>query len=177
MRWGLLDIAAAGAFVLVLVLPSPSRPIRPQYPGALAALSPAIAEAQAQVARAPDDAAAAARLADVLVRARQTDWAIRAGARAAQSSSPERWRALVAVSAAHIDRLEIGLGYEWAKKALAACDETGADCPGFERTRLEMYTSALEAVHASGADPKRNPNGLIEAAQRAVPLIRLGKAR
>lgn len=177
VRFGVLDIAAAAAFALVALLPSPARPIRGLVSKDLASLAPRIAEAQADMARDPRDADAAARLADLLVRVRQTDWAVRVAARAAATPSPERWRAMVAVSAAHADRLEIPLAYEWARKALVACEEKDTDCPEFERGRLAMYERALEAAYQSGVDPKINPKGMNEAVEKAVPLIRMGKKR
>jgi hypothetical protein len=79
------------------------------------------------------------------------------------------------VSAAHADRLEIALAHEWASKAVEACEPAGADCPDYERARLEMYERAIAAAHESGADPRRNPRGMADAVERAVPLIRIGR--
>ena len=177
MYVGILDIAAAGALALVILLPSPSRPIKPQYVREMAALGPRIAEAQARVARAPGDTAAAAELADLLVRARQTDWAIRAAARGAMSEAPDTWRAQVAISAVHADRLELPLAGEWAHKALATCDAAATGCGDDDRGRLGMYVVALDAARASGADPKLNAKGMNDAVEKAVPLIRFGKRR
>jgi hypothetical protein len=177
VRVGLLDIAAAGALVIAIVMPAPGRPVKSLYAGPTAGLASKIARTQADIARDPSDAAAAAQLADLLVRAHQTDFAIRVAGRAAASSSPEKWRAIVAVSAAHVERYEIGLGLAWAQKALAACDDAGADCPDFERGRLQMYATALESAQKSGIDPRVNPTGVGEAVESAVPLIRVGKPK
>jgi hypothetical protein len=171
---GLLDIVAAGALAVALLMPSPSRPIRPLYGKEAVSLAPRIAEAQARVALDPEDGTAAAALADLLVLARQTDWAIRAAVRAAPSESPDAWRAMVAASAAHVDRYEIRQGLEWAEKALAACEKDGAACADHERARLSLYAGALRAAFDSRIDPRRNPDGFTDAVQRAVPLIRLG---
>src|SRR5262249_31601285 len=128
-------------------MPAPGRPVKPLYAGQTAPLAERVARAQADVSRDPNDAAAAARLARRLVRAHQTDLAIRVAGRAAASASAEKWRAIVAVSAAHVDRLELGLALAWAQKALAACDEAGAaDCPEYERGRLQMYATVLETA-------------------------------
>jgi hypothetical protein len=175
VRVGILDIVAAGAFVVAAALPSPSRPIKPLYVREAAALGPTVGEAQAEVAHDPKSGAAVAKLADLLVRARQTDWAIRTAAAASTIDSPDRWRVLVAASAAHVDRLEIRQGLEWAEKALAACEAPGADCADFERARLALYERALRAAFDSHIDPKRNAKGFIDAVDRAAPLIRLGK--
>jgi hypothetical protein len=177
VRIGLLDIGAAGVLLVALLLPAPAHPVRPLYNRVQAELAPRIALAQAEVARDPSDAAAAARLADLLVEVRQTDWAVRAAAQGAAAHGPERWRAAVAVSAAHMDRREVGPAYEWADAAIKACDDPSAECPDYERARLDMYATALKAVRESGVDAKKNGKGVAEAVERAVPLIRLGKPR
>jgi hypothetical protein len=174
VRVGLLDIVAAGALIVAVVLPSPSRPIKTLYVRDAADLGPRLGEAQAEVARAPRSGTAVAGLADLLVRARQTDWAIRVAA-AFQPETADRWRAHVAASAAHVDRFEIGPGLEWAARALAACEAPGADCAEHERARLALYEGALRAAHESQIDPKRNPKGFVDAVDRAVPLIRIGR--
>jgi hypothetical protein len=99
------------------------------------------------------------------------------GAQASAEKGPERWRAMVAVSAAHADRLEIGPAYEWADKALAACDEEGAVCADYERMRLELYVAALKAGFDSGIDPQKNAAGFADAVRKAAPLIRIGKPK
>jgi len=174
VRVGILDIVAAGALAVALLMPGPSRPIRLLYNKDAASLTPRIAEAQARVAMDPRDGAAAAALAELLVRTRQTDWAIRAAVRAAATESPDAWRAMVAASAAHIDRYEIRQGLEWAEKALATCEKDGAACAVHERARLNLFVNALRAAFDSRIDPKRNPEGFTDAVERAVPLIRMG---
>jgi hypothetical protein len=173
----MLDIVAAGAFVVAAVLPSPSRPIKPLYVREAAALGPTLGEAQAEVAHDPSRGAAIARLTDLLVRTRQTDWAVRTAATGSTIESPDRWRVHVAASAAHVDRFEIRQGLEWAEKALSACEAPGSDCADYERARLILYEGALRAAFDSHIDPKKNPKGFVEAVDRAAPLIRLGKSR
>jgi hypothetical protein len=172
VRFGFFDLFAGVAFLLALVLPTPSREARPLYMREGRALESQIAEAQVAVARDAKDGAAAARLADLLVAAHQTDWAIRIAAAAAEKKTPTSWRAAVAVSAAYMDRREIAPAYEWAAKAQALCE--GGDCPDDERVRVDMYATALRAVRDSGIDVKKTSKGVDEAALRAVPLIRLG---
>jgi hypothetical protein len=174
VRVGLLDIAAFGGLIVALVLPTPSRPVTDLYVRQKAPMQGAIAEAQADLARDPRDGKVAARLVDLLVQARQTDWALRAGAQASVERSADRWRVMAAVSAAHVDRLEIGPAYEWADKALAACAEVGEACADFERARLEIYVAALKAGFDSGIDPRTNRQGFVDAVKKASPLIRLG---
>jgi hypothetical protein len=175
VRVGILDIVAVTALGLATLMPSPSRPIKPLYVGDATALGSALGEAQAEVAARPESGRAAARLADLLTRARQTDWAIRAATAAAAGRSPDRWRALVAASAAHVDRLEIGAGLQWAEKALAACEAPGAACAEHERVRLAVYEGALRAGLESHIDPRRNAKGFSDAVNRATPLIRIDR--
>lgn len=176
MRIGFLDLSAAILLGLALVIPSPARAVRPLYFKPQAALETQIAEAQAAVSRDPKDGVAAARLTDLLVAAHQTDWAIRTGAVATEAASPTSWRAAVSVSAAYMDRRDIGPATEWAARALSACDVAPADaCGDDDRARLEMYAKALRAVRDSGVDVKKTSKGVSEAVDRAVPLIRLGK--
>jgi hypothetical protein len=176
VRIGFLDLSAAILLGLALVIPSPARAVRALYFKPQAALATQIAEAQAALSRDPKDGVAAASLADLLVAAHQTDWAIRTGAVAADSGSPTAWRAAVSVSAAYMDRRDIGPAYEWAARALTACEAAPADaCGDDDRGRVEMYARALRAVRDSGVDVKKSSKGIIEAVDRAVPLIRLGK--
>jgi hypothetical protein len=175
VRFGFFDLFAAVALVLALVLPMPSREARPLYSKEGRALESQIAEAQAAVARDANDGAAAARLADVLVAAHQTDWAIRIAAAAAEPKWPTSWRAAVAASAAYMDRREIAPAYEWAARAQSLC-ETG-DCPDDDRVRLDVYAAALRSVRDSGIDVKKSSKGVDDAALRAVPLIRLGSKK
>ncbi|HKA88155.1 MAG TPA: hypothetical protein VKE22_10830 [Haliangiales bacterium] len=176
MRVGLLDIAAAGALAAALLLPAPTREIVPLFRNDTSLAAP-LAEAQADALRAPHDGRAAARLADLLVRARETDWAIAAATTAAREPFPGRWRAMVAASAAFTDRIELAPAYAWADQALKACDEPGSDCAEMERTRLDMYVTALRAAVESGIDPAKNPKGFEDVVRKAVPLIRLGKPK
>jgi hypothetical protein len=176
MRVGLLDIAAAGALAAALILPSPSRDVKPLFM-LDTSLAPALADAQADAWRHRADGRAIARLSDLLVRARQTDWAIRAAVAGADEVSPSAWRAMVAASAAHADRAEYTPAFDWADRALAACVAPGSDCAEDERTRLGVYVAALKAAVQSGADPYHNAKAFDDAIKTAVPLIRLGRPR
>jgi len=174
MKLGLIDLGAAVAFVIALVLPPPAKSLRPLYFKEQSALELPIAEAQAAVAHDGKDGVAAARLADLLVVAHQSDWAIRIGAVTAATGSPTSWRAAVGVSAAYMDRKEIGPAYEWAVRAGQGCEAPGAACSDDDRVRLEMYVTALRSVRDSGIDVKKTSKGVNDAVERAVPLIRLG---
>ncbi len=173
MRIGFFDLFAAVALLLALFLPMPRREARPLYFKEEQALAPKIAAAQAEVARDAKDGAAAARLADLLVEAHQSDWAIRVASLAVDAKSPTSWRAAVAASAAYMERRDVGPATDWAARALALCD--GGDCSEDDRTRLELYAAALRSVRDSNLDVKKSSKGIDEAVNRAVPLIRLGK--
>jgi hypothetical protein len=177
MRVGLLDVGAAGALLVALVLPGPSLPVRSLYTEAERPNVERLAEAQADLARSPDDGRAAAVLADALERLRQSDWAVSAAAAASEIPGPDRWRALLAVSAAYGQRLAIAPATEWARRALKACQAPDARCADFERMRVEMYVTGLEAGLASGLDPRREAKRFEEAVQRAAPLLRVRPTR
>ena len=176
MRVGLLDIAAAGALAGALLLPAPSREIQPLF-SSDTSLAPAIAKAQAEAQRSPPDGRAVARLADLLVRARQTDWAMRVAIAGAAVPSPGQWRPMVAASTTAAERADLLTAYAWAARALAVCEEPHSDCAELERGRLEIYVKALAAVVESGIDPVKNPKGFEDVVRKAVPLIRMGKPK
>src|SRR5262245_45047676 len=145
MKFGLIDIVAAGVSLFAVLLPSRSQPIDPVYPGT-GQIVRAIAADQADVSRRPDDAVALQRLVETLLEAGQSDWALRvAGAGTARVPSADRWRALLATSEVHADRLEIKQALEWATKAVAACQEAPAGCPVHEGVRLTTYEQILRA--------------------------------
>lgn len=172
-RIGIADITAAVVVAVVLFLPARSSDVVAAYPDPQSRIE----LAQAGVVADPADGAAVERLVDRLIVAGQLDWALRvAGAGARFESSPSHWRALLAVSSVHAERIEIPAAYEWAKKALLACDAEGADCAPHERVRLEIYVKELAAgVEAirSGIDPSTDPFAFRKAIDTAYPRARL----
>ena len=174
MRIGLIDIGAAGLALVVLLLPAPGVPMNPVFDGPAAALAPRIALAQADCWRNPDDGRAVERLVDLLLDAGETDWAMRIAGVAAVRSFPERWRALLALSSVHAFRLEVRPAWDYAQRALAACQEPGAACPDYEQARLETYVAALGSGVDSGIDPRVDIKAFGDAVRRAAPIIRLG---
>lgn len=173
-RVGIADITAAVVVAVVLFLPARSSDVIAAYPEAQ---SREIELAQAAVAANPADGAAVEQLADRLIAAGQLDWALRvAGAGARYDDSPSHWRALLAVSSVHAERIEILEAHEWATKALRACDADGAACAPHERVRLEIYakelTAGVEAIRA-GIDPSTDPFAFRKAIDTAYPRARL----
>jgi hypothetical protein len=178
VRLGIVDLFAAAALVLALVLPKPGRDVRSLYFKEQTALAVPLAEAQAAVSRDPQGGAANARMADALVEVHQLDWAIRAGGVGANGKSPTAWRAAASVSAAFMERREIGSAADWGARAVAECDAAPAGgCGDDDHLRLEMYNRALGAVVGSGINLKTTSKGVSDAVDRAVPLIRLGGRR
>lgn len=178
-RVGLLDIGAAGVVLVAILLPAPTKPIHPIYEGSAAAFGPEIAVAQADVARKPGDRQALKRLVDLLVLSGQSDWALRvAGDAAVRAETCEKWWPTFLVSVAHADRLEVKPAWEWAEKALAACEAQGCTSCGVDwRVRLQVFADKLKAGVESGIDPRENPDAFKQAVDRAVPMIRVGPKR
>ncbi|MBI4510797.1 MAG: hypothetical protein HY698_14280 [Deltaproteobacteria bacterium] len=175
LRVGLIDIGAAGVVLVAILLPAPDQKIE-QIFAAESALAEEIATAQADLARGPQRGATVERLAGLLVMAGQSDWAIRAAADvAARDDARDRWRASLAVSAAHVERWEISPAHEWAQKALEACNVGSEECPVYEHVRLMTYARALEAGVRSGIDPRTDPRAFEDAVRRELPTIRVQK--
>lgn len=165
---GLFDIGAAVLVLIVLVMPGRDLHVGTGYryvdAGAMPALLDDVAEAQAALLRDPADGGAAERLAQILASrpVNQHDQALRlAGWSASHAGSPTRWRALLALSSAHADRIEIAEAHRFAGEALAACDAAPpAACPAHEKVRLRVYGEELAAGMAAiarGVDPRVEP--------------------
>lgn len=175
IRVGVLDITAVIVVLVAILLPARAMDVVPAYDPAVAR---EVEHYQARVVADPGDGAAVQDLADQLIRAQQNDWALRAAGDAANQTkaSPTLWRALLAVSSVHAERIEIPEAYDYAKKALLACDRDDADCPQYERVRLQMYLRELEAgmdaIHR-GIDPAADPFAFRKAIDSAYPRARL----
>jgi hypothetical protein len=175
LRIGLLDIAGAGVALVALVLPAPAKQVYPIYDKGSVAQPAALAAEQAALSRDPHDFAALGRYVDLLAEAGQPDQALRAAGAAYADETPGRWRAAIAVASVHADLLDAKAAYDWAEKALAACDAPGSDCRvDHERVRIELYAKALKAGIDSGIDPKVDPDGFKKAIDSATPMIHVG---
>lgn len=179
LRVGPLDIAAVAVVLVVLFLPPRGLTVDSAYArvpdGERARVELGIAAAQARLLRDPADGAAAQDLAEILNdrSVGQPDQARRvAGEAASHVASPTRWRALLALSWAHAERLEIRLAKDVADQALAACEASPASCPTHERSRVEFYRDELAAgvdAIARGIDPRTDPAGFRRELLRAHP--------
>lgn len=165
-RVGIVDVSAAVLVLIVIVMPARDMHVASGYryvePADRPALVNEVAHAQAQVLARPGDGAAVEALAALLAArpAGQHDQAMRLAGEAAKTSTPTTWRALLAISIAHADRIEIPEALRFANQALQACEAPGAACPEHEKVRLGLYaeqlTAGTEAI-ARGADPRAEP--------------------
>jgi hypothetical protein len=169
IRVGLFDVGAAVLVLIVLVMPERDLHVgtgfRHVEAAELAGVVSDIAQAQAELQRHPDDGAVAERLAQILASrpVNQHDQALRvAGMAANHTGSPARWRALLALSSAHADRIEIAEAHRYAAEAQSACDAAPPPaCPAHEKVRLRLYAEQLAAgmqAIARGIDPRVEPD-------------------
>jgi hypothetical protein len=171
-RVGIVDLCVAIVVLAVILLPERSVTVSHAYepePGRLRE----IALEQARLALAPGDAEAADRLARLLTDAGQTDWAIQIAGSAAKHSDRVSWRALLAVSTAHAERIEVVDAHRFARLALDACLAAGPErCPSDERVRISLYFDQLDAGVKSGIDPRVDPAKYQRAVLAAMRIVR-----
>ncbi|MBK9032636.1 MAG: hypothetical protein IPL61_15225 [Myxococcales bacterium] len=135
----------------------------------------ALAFAEARVEARPGDGPAVYELVRLLGDAKLSDWAVQAAAVAAgrATESPTHWRALLAVSVAHVDRYEAKEALDYATQALAACARAAATtCPSWEQVRVELYQRHLDAGVRSGINPRQNPIAFRQAGEAALRQVR-----
>lgn len=173
--FGLVDLAVLTVLAVALVLP-------PREMYATAAMKGSDAEhfalalSEARSIVRPDDPIALADFSRRLGKVGFLDWAVEAAERglARTEKSPEAWRALLAVSTAHVDRLDVKPALVFANKALSECAASPATCPSWEQIRMHLYQQHLEAGIESGIDPRIDPKGFQRAGQSNLRMIRLG---
>jgi MoxR-like ATPase len=166
-RVGVFDVGAAVLVFIVLAMPARELHIGTGYryveASELPALLSDVARAQADLERGPSDGAAAERLAQILASrpVDQHDQALRLAGEVARQATPTRWRALLALSSAHADRIEIAEAHRFAVQATEACVAApSAACPEHEKVRLRLYEEELAAglqAIARGIDPRVEP--------------------
>lgn len=135
----------------------------------------ALAFAEARARLHPQDGAKISELARRLGEAGQLDWAVQVAAAGSADSagSPTQWRADIATSVAHADRLEVADALEWANRALSSCAAAGEEsCPSWEQVRVELYQRHLDAGIKSGIDPRKDPAAFREAGEAALRRVR-----
>ena len=170
-RVSVLDLTAAIVVLVVIALPDRSLRVVEAYQ-ADRDQQRAIALYQARLAENAGDAEAAAVLSNLLIDAKQSDWAVQVAAEAAARNPDDPWRALLAVSMAHAERVEVDDAYKYAALALEQCRQAGSlSCPRHEEVRLNIYHGQLEAGAQSGIDPRVDPRGYEKAVFRTLRMI------
>jgi hypothetical protein len=141
-----------------------------------------IALAEARTIARPGDGKAIEDFIRTLSEAGMKDWAVEASVRLSERAkdSPTRWRALIATSAAYMEKLDAKAALEYANGALAACVQARAAdssvCPTWEEVRMQIYQQHLDAGVKSGIDPRLDPVGFRNAGQSTVRHWRIGPA-
>lgn len=171
-RVGILDLCATIVVLAVILLPERSVTVGHAYEPDPERVR-GIALEQARLAMDPGNDEAADRLAELLTDVGQTDWAVQVASSAAKSSERVSWRALLAVSTAHAERIEAVEAHRFARLALDACLASGPEqCPADERERLSLYFSQLDAGVKSGINPRIDPVGYHRAVLAAMRIVR-----
>ena len=184
LRWvsgrsvvGLVDISVLIVVVTMLILPPREMVAAPAYKEADHFK---VALIEARTIATPDDPALVVELARRLGDAGFKDWAVESALAGANRTAGEagNWRALLATSVAYVDQLDVHPALDYARRALAACEEVAktdpAACPDWEEIRTRAYFQHLEGGVSSGVDPRRDPMAFRKAGEEALRLIRLG---
>ena len=182
MKWprfvGIVDLGILTLIAVAIFLPARQMYARSAYKGEeLDRFALALAEART-IASA--DGKNVDELSRRLGEAGMKDWAIEAALDGSERTkdSPTRWRALLAVSVAYVDRIDVVPALDYANRALAACEtarESGDQnaCPSWEEVRMRLYHQHLDAGVKSGINPRLDPKGFREAGVNGVRHIRL----
>lgn len=177
---GLLDLGIITVVAVAIFLPAREMYASNLFAGDEASRF-AVALAEARTIARPDDGLAAEELARRLGQADLKDWAVEAAITAGERAkdSPTRWRALIAVSSAYVDKLEVVQALDYAGRALAACESArekghAAACPAGDEIRMRLFHQHLEAGVKSGIDPRVDPAGFRKAANSALRQIYIG---
>ena len=170
-----VDIAVVGVAAFAIGLPprtmeaAPASRLRGDE-----TVSAALQEARA-IAH-PEDGKAVAAASQFMSDGGYRDWAVEMPRALSErdKASPVRWQALRAVSAAYLDRFELGFALDYANRAIAACESAGPEaCPAWDSIRMELFAKHLDAGIKSGINPHRDPAGFSKAAGDSVRHIRL----
>src|SRR5438552_3752583 len=118
--FGLVDLGILTVVAVALFLPAREMYASP----VLAGDDFAIASAEARTIAYPGDGLAVEDFTRRIGEAGQKDWAIEASVRASERAkdAPTRWRALLAVSVAFVDHIDVEPALDYANRALSACE-------------------------------------------------------
>lgn len=171
-RVSVLDLTVAVVVLVAIFLPDRGLHVVRAYE-AESDTNHEIALYQSALAVEPHDGEAAARLSQLFIDVKQSDWAIQVAAAAVDDKRGDAWRALLAVSMAHAERVEVAQAHEFAERALSECRRSGREhCPVHEEARLAVYFDQLEAGAKSGIDPRVDPRGYEQAVFSKMRMIR-----
>ncbi|MBP9089007.1 MAG: hypothetical protein KBG15_22995 [Kofleriaceae bacterium] len=171
----IVDIAVVGVAAFAIGLPPRTMEAAPaSWLRGDDTVSAALQEARS-IAH-PEDGKAVATASQYMSDGGYRDWAVEMPRALSErdKSSPVRWQALRAVSAAYLDRFELGFALDYANRAIAACESAGpVACPAWDNIRMELFAQHLDAGIKSGINPHRDPAGFSKAAGESVRHIRL----
>lgn len=170
-RVGILDLIAVALVAVVLLLPGREFLVEAPYEQPAESDMRILLQAQALLTSSPTDGAQASRLADVLRRLDQHQEAIRFAGDSLEHGGG--WRAALAVSTAHADRVEVQPALAYATKALAECDANRKACSTHERLRISLYESGMQAGLDSGIDPRLQPQEFRNKVLKSLPSVRI----
>jgi hypothetical protein len=171
LRIGIFDLIAVVLVAIAVLMPAPGFIVEDGYAEARPSDLRIVAQAQARLAESPADGAEVGRLADTLVRLNQHQDALRQAGESFEAGGG--WRAAIAVSVVHADRVEVGPALDWANKALAACDGDRSMCPEHDRVRISLYQSGMQAGLESGVDPRLQPEAFRKEVRKSLQPVRI----
>jgi len=183
MKWprfvGIVDLGILTLVAVALFLPAREMYASSPYKGEDIDRF-AIALAEARSIANVTDGKTVDELARRLGEAGYKDWAVESALDGSERAkdSPSRWRALLAVSVAYVDRIDVVPALDYANRALAACEtarEKGgqAACPSWEEVRMRLYHQHLDSGVKSGINPRIDPKGFRAAGESGIRQIRL----
>jgi len=174
--FGLVDLGILTIIVVAVIMPPREMFASSAIKGSDAEKF-ALALAEARTLAHPDDPARADEFSHQLGELGLKDWAVEAAIDGADraKSSPSRWRTLLAASVAYIDRLEAKPALDYAERAFKSCTDAGTEgCPSWEKIRMDIYRTHLDAGVKAGIDPRKNPKGFREAGEGKIRTINIG---
>lgn len=165
-RVGVLDLTAVALVLIALLIPAREFLVESPFE---ATTTPSdlriVARSQSVLLEEPGNGLAASTLAETLRRMDQHQAALRVAGDAYKRGGG--WRAALAVSSIHADRVEVAPSFEYATLALEKCDESPATCPPHERLRMSLYHKGLRLGLESGVDPRQEPERFREEVLKA----------
>lgn len=168
---GIVDLVAVVLVVVAIALPQRDTAVHHTFDEKV---SNQLSTYQTQLAVDPGDGEAASNMALLLLRERESDWALRVAERAsAAEKTTTRWRALWALSSVHGARYDIASALQGAEAALKSCQDKTQVCAEHQQIRLQIWVGQLAKGLSSGIDPKVSPKRFRAAMRSAYPHARI----